>query len=101
VELAALASSGFDERSEFIRFDDHELVLALQSLHDDDGGHVKIFGVIWSGLDLDAVVSYIAKTATPSLKIHAQQPGSSPMIARLAELVPSPVPNSASGTIGN
>lgn len=100
VEIAALSSPAFDERSEFVRFDDDEVTLALQSLHDDDDRHVKIFGVISSALDLDAVLSLMARTATPKLADHARQSGASTLVKRLAEIARLPVTVGTHGAMG-
>jgi hypothetical protein len=101
VELAALASPTFDERSEFVRFDDDEVTLALQSLHDEEDGHVKVFGVISSKLDLDAVLGLMARTATPALANHARQPDTSPLVRRMAEVACLPVAIGNHGTLGS
>jgi uncharacterized protein DUF4407 len=101
VEIAALSSPTFDERSEFVRFDDDEVTLALQSLHADDDSHVKIFGVISSELDLDAVLSLMTRTATPKLADHARQPSVSPLVKRLAEIARLPVAVGTHGTMGS
>ena len=90
VQLASLASPAFDQRSEFIRFDDADIALALQSLHGDCGEHVTLFGVSRTGLSLDTVTSLMARTATSNLAAHARRAEQSQLIGRIAALVHLP-----------
>lgn len=90
IELAFLASPAFDERSEFVRFDDEHVAMALQSMHGDDGTGVKLFGLASVEMDLDMLVSLLARTGTPGLAAHARA-SDSPLIKRLNELALLPV----------
>jgi hypothetical protein len=100
VELAFLASPAFDDRSEFVRFDDEHIAIALQSMHDDEGKGIKLFGMSSVELDVDAVVSMMARTGTPGIAAHAREAASSPLISRLSKLAQLPVASGASRTPG-
>jgi hypothetical protein len=90
VELADLASPAFDQRSEFIRFDDPDIALALQSLPGSEGERVKLFGVSAAGLNLDTVRSLMVRTATVGLSAHAWADRGSTLFDRIAELTHLP-----------
>lgn len=101
VELAFLASPAFDDRSEFVRFDDEHVAIALQSMHDDEGESFKLFGMSSVELDLDMLVSMLARTGTPSIAAHAREAANSPLINRLSQLVRLPVKSGAFRTPEN
>jgi hypothetical protein len=88
VQLASLATSSLDQRCDFIRFDDHQVGMALQSLSDtgNDSEQVRLFGISSAALSMDSVVSLISRTATSGIRAHALEAGRSPLIARLGTL---------------
>jgi Domain of unknown function (DUF4407) len=90
VQLGAAASPAFDQRSEFIRFDDRDIALALQNLHGNDGERVTMFGVSAAGLALDTVTSLMSLTATQGLAAHARRADVSSLIGRIAGLTHLP-----------
>jgi hypothetical protein len=85
-QIAATASSAFDEECEFLRFDDRQTAMALQILPSNDGKPIKVFGVSSSGLDRDTLASLMRRTGTRWIGAYALDGSNSILVARIAEL---------------
>lgn len=85
-QFAAASSPAFNERTEFVRYDDSDLTMALETLHDDGGEYTRMFGVSASRLSLGTVAWLMASTATKLLAAHAQSPAGSALMKRIEDL---------------
>jgi hypothetical protein len=85
-QFAASSTPAFDERTEFVRYDDPDITMALETLHDEGGEHIRMFGVSAAQLSLGTVSWLMASTATALLAAHARIPTGSKLMTRIEAL---------------